>query len=117
MEAPATRGDALARTRECSRLLREIDFAKPEARSLAMERAAVPDSYSPGMRLLGLYPLTRVPFASGVRQWEEEARAAHAGPADAQEAPPGKLVVRLAPAGVPQPGFNTAAEIIARLAR
>jgi len=111
---PGTRGEAIARTRDCARLLREIDFAKPEARSLALARARVPDAYSAGQRLLGLYALTRVAFAAGVRRWEEEQRAAHAG---APRAAPGTVLVRYAPAAIPRLGFNSAAEIIARSVR
>jgi hypothetical protein len=37
--------------------------------------AHVPDDYSLAARALGVYPLTRLAFAGGIRQWQEETRA------------------------------------------
>lgn len=81
------------RTRDCGRLLRELDFARPRTRALVLERATVADDYSTLARVAGLYPLTRLPFAAGVRRWEEETRAAfrrepHDGLAGVRYAPP-----------------------------
>jgi hypothetical protein len=90
----ASRGEALARTRECARLLRELDLAKPEARRLLQERSSVPDDYSLLARAIGLYPLTRIPFSAGVRRWEAEMRGAFAR---APETLPGRVRVRYAP--------------------
>jgi len=73
---PGSRAEALARTRECARLLKKIDLAKPQIRRLLLERARVPDDYSTGWRTAGLYFLMRYPFASGVRRWEEEMKSA-----------------------------------------
>ena len=70
------RREAVARTRDCAQLLREIDFAKPEPRQWLLERATVPDDYSTARRVAGLYALTRIPFAAGVRRWESETSAA-----------------------------------------
>ena len=84
------------RTAECGRLLREIDLAKPELRRQLLEGARVPDDYSIAARALGLYPLTRLAFASGVRRWEEETRAAFAAP---PAVPGDAVVVRYAPPG------------------
>jgi len=67
---------ALQRTQECGGLLREIDLARPESRAALLRRAEVPDDYRLASRILGLYWLTRIPFAAGVRQQEEETRAA-----------------------------------------
>ena len=67
---------AMRRTRDCGRLLREIDLAKPEMRQALLERAQVPDDYRLASRILGLYWLTRIPFAEGVRRQEEETREA-----------------------------------------
>jgi hypothetical protein len=66
-----SRGFALKRTRDCARLLREIDLAKPQARAALLERAHVPDDYSSASRIVGLYPLTRIPFAEGIKRWQE----------------------------------------------
>ena len=62
---------AWTRTHDCARLLRKIDFAQTERRALALERATVPDDYSLAMRTLGLYPITRLAFARGVRNWQD----------------------------------------------
>lgn len=67
---------AMRQTRDCGRLLREIDLAKPETRQVLLERARVPDDYRLANRILGLYWLTRIPFAEGVRRQEEATREA-----------------------------------------
>ncbi|MGZ9058956.1 MAG: hypothetical protein ACXW14_06920, partial [Burkholderiaceae bacterium] len=45
--------------------------------------AQVPDDYSIGVRALGLYPLTRLPFAAGIARWHAETRSAFATPLEA----------------------------------
>ncbi len=67
-----------ARTRECGRLLREIDLAKPAQRAALLERLAVPDDYVSAYRIAGLYAVTQIPFSSGVRRFQDETRAAFA---------------------------------------
>ena len=67
---------ALQRTGECAKLLLEIDLARPAARDALLRNAEVPDDYRLASCILGLYWLTRVPFAEGVRRQEEETRAA-----------------------------------------
>jgi hypothetical protein len=67
---------ALQRTWECGTLLRHIDLAKPEVRAMLLRHAEVPDDYRLAGRILGLYWLTRIPFAEGIRRWEEATRAA-----------------------------------------
>ena len=42
--------------------------------------AQVPDDYNAGMRALGLYPLTRLPFAAGIARWHAATRSAFALP-------------------------------------
>jgi len=91
-QLPELRG-ALQRTRECGTLLREIDLAKPEARAMLLRHAEVPDDYRIGSRILGLYWLTRIPFAAGIRRWEEASRAAFQGSPTAE----GASVLRYAP--------------------
>lgn len=84
-------GDDLAR---CRALLSAEDaehFAQLRA------RATVPDDYSSAMRALGLYPLTRVAFASGIRRWQEQTRAAFATPL--ASLPVRGSLVRFGPAG------------------
>jgi hypothetical protein len=100
---------ALARTQSCGRLLREHHLAKTQAREALLASARVPDDYSDAARLVGLYPLTRVFFARGVRRWEEEARAGFAAPAA------GAAVVRYSPPEASPPlARGTAASLIGR---
>jgi hypothetical protein len=67
---------ALQRTQECGKLLRDLDLSRPEARDALLQRAEVPDDYSTASRILGLYWVTRIAFAGGVRRQEEETLAA-----------------------------------------
>jgi hypothetical protein len=69
--------EAMQRTEQCGRLMRDIDLARPDSRSALLRRAEVPDDYRLASRILGLYWLTRIPFAEGVRRQEEETRAAY----------------------------------------
>ncbi|OFZ96028.1 MAG: hypothetical protein A2Z64_15400 [Betaproteobacteria bacterium RIFCSPLOWO2_02_67_12] len=80
-----TSGAAQRRTDECARLLRAADLAQPESLRRLLGRLRVPDDYSTTQRLLGLYALTRIPFAAGVRRWEAEVRTAFRR--DSQEVP------------------------------
>jgi hypothetical protein len=75
-----TRADLLRRTRDCGAQLVAADLASKARREALVAAARVPDDYSTAMRVLGLYSLTRVPFASGVRRFEAEQRAAFAAP-------------------------------------
>ena len=68
----ATPSAALRRTADCGRLLRELDLAKPDTGAALLEHAQVPDDYSMASRVIGLYPVARLPFAKGVRRWEQE---------------------------------------------
>lgn len=123
-------GVALERTAACARLLHEIDLAKPESRAALLARAEVPDDYVLAHRILGLYALTRIPFASGVRRHEAEVRAAFArepaagamrlryGPPPlARPMPRSRVAAILAasadhPLGVPEPSEADLAELI-----
>lgn len=100
------RSAALQRTRACGRLLREIDLATPAVRTGMLESAQVPDDYSAASRVLGLYPLTRIVFANGVRRSEAESRAAFAGEL---QAPAEAMLVRFAPPRPPLPPMTRAA--------
>jgi hypothetical protein len=99
-EKDTARGAALQRTRACGRLLREIDLAKPAARAGMLGSAQVPDDYSDASRALGLYPLTRIPFARGARRSEAELKAAFARE---PEVPADAMLVRFAPPRAPLP--------------
>jgi hypothetical protein len=68
--------ETLQRTQDCGALLRKVDFAGPGTRQALLDRAQVPDDYDSALRFFGVYALSRIPFASGVREYEEETRAA-----------------------------------------
>ena len=86
---------ALIHIQGCAKVLRERDLGDAERRGLRRERAAVPDDYATWKRVAGLYWLTRIPFAAGVRDYESQVTAAYAAPLEARPAQ-GSLV-RYAP--------------------
>jgi hypothetical protein len=101
-------GALLRRARDCAGLLRDADLASAESRAQLLDRARVPDDYSSLRRVLGLYPLTRLPFASGVSRWERRVAAAFTAP------PREGSRVRFAPpAGTPI-ARETVASLLAR---
>lgn len=108
-ESPA--GAALRQTRECSRLLRETDLARPETRAALLKAVRVPDDYSEASRVLGLYPISRIAFFAGVRRAEEETSAAFRGELSA---PSGSSLVRYAPPLSPPIGRAAVAAILGR---
>ena len=74
--------DETARAAELANAALSIDdlarcrglLAASDASALGDLRSAakVPDNYSVTMRTLGVYPLTRVPFAAGISKWQDE---------------------------------------------
>ncbi|MCC7487532.1 MAG: hypothetical protein IT529_21370 [Burkholderiales bacterium] len=90
---------------DCAARLARLDEAAPERRAALREAAVVPDDYSTALRIAGLYWLTRVPFAAGVRRWQEETRAVFARPLAAL---PVRGTLRVY---VPPPGSATPARI------
>ena len=83
--AAAAGGTSIApqRVDECREALLAADDepAARDGRREALRAAArVPDDYSTALRALGLYPLTRLAFAAGIRSWHEATRAAFAQP-------------------------------------
>jgi hypothetical protein len=103
--------DAVERTQHCGKLLREIDMASPASRQLMLERLHVPDDYGTGARVLGLYALTKFPFAAGVRRYEAERREAFARDPGATQ---GITVIRYAPPLSPPLPRLRATAILAR---
>jgi hypothetical protein len=85
---------ALERGAACGRRLRDADLASEQARGELLARIEVPDDYRTVNRILGLYAFTRIAFASGVRRYEEETRAAFAA---APAVPGGAILTRHAP--------------------
>ena len=63
------------RTERGAALLEAQDFATAEARRRLIEASAVPSGYDQLGRAAGLYPLTRLLFAQGVRAWHADAEA------------------------------------------
>lgn len=63
--------DALEKSsRHCRLQLAAADLGDPNARARLRELARVPPEYQIWKRALGLYPLTRIAFAKGVRDWQ-----------------------------------------------
>jgi hypothetical protein len=77
--APGAAGGEDEFAARCRKLLLDAD-AGPEARGALLQAARVPDDYSTGLRALGLYPLTRLAFAAGIRDWQQRTRADFAIP-------------------------------------
>jgi hypothetical protein len=70
----------------CGTALRDRDLADAGARERVRSAAVVPDDYDTWKRIVGLYAVTRVPFAAGVRRWHEETLAVFGVPLDRQPA-------------------------------
>jgi hypothetical protein len=56
----------------CREVLSAADLASAERRAVLPGRAQVDDDYDTWKRVLGLYWITRLPFASGVQGYQEE---------------------------------------------
>jgi hypothetical protein len=63
---------------DCATRLAAADLADSERRAALRAAATVPDDYATWNRVAGLYWLTRIPFAGGVRRWHEEVRRTYA---------------------------------------
>ncbi len=87
-------GDAQQRLQDCAARLSAFDLASPTRTRSLLARLYVPDDYASSYRLLGLYALTRLPFAHGIARFEAQRRAAFA---KGDAAPPGSTRLRLSP--------------------
>ena len=67
----------------CRALLLQQDLQQAKARQALRDAARVDDSYDPGARLLGLYPIAAMPIAFGALQWRRRETEDIAGPAAA----------------------------------
>ncbi len=75
--------DVDARLRDCATRLSSADLADASRVETLRRVARVPDDYDTWKRVAGVYWLTRVPFAAGVRRYQAEvARAFATAPAD-----------------------------------
>ncbi|HSB48744.1 MAG TPA: hypothetical protein VLD15_04450 [Burkholderiales bacterium] len=95
----------------CAELLAAADRARPERRAALQSAVIVPDDYATWQRIVGLYWLTRIPFANGVRDWHRDVHETFARPLDALP-----VTGRLA-AYSPPPGARPRIEVAALLAR
>jgi hypothetical protein len=101
-----TRAEALRRTEDCGMQLVAADLLDAPGRAALVSAARVPDDYSTAMRAFGFYALTRIPFSSGVRRFEDEIRGGFAAdPAPASNRvryapPPGRPLSRAAVKGL-----------------
>jgi hypothetical protein len=102
------RADPVEGTRECAKLLERVDLSDDAGRYRLRVAATVPQDYETWKRVVGVYALTRIAFARGVRGYEAETRQMFA----TEQAPIGRRM-RYAPVAA-APG---AAEITAILAR
>jgi len=106
------RPEIAQRSEECAERLRAADLHDPAEAALLSRGARVPDHYLGWRRAVGLYPIVRFPFLSGVRGWQREAqdtlRRARAG-----ERPAAPLRRYLPP----QAAVYTRPEVAALLAR
>lgn len=84
---------------DCAARLSAADYGDPERRAQLRAAARVPDDYVTWHRVAGLYWLTRIPFASGVRRWQREVRETFERPSSAGGAP--ALTYAPPPGGLP----------------
>ena len=112
----ALRPDAAAllqHTRDCAADLGAFELATPARLATLQTRLQVPDDYVTAYRVAGLYPLTRLAFARGIRHFEAERRAVFAR----DELPaPGITRLRLSPPADPSVAPLSAPQLRALLA-
>ena len=77
MAASATlrlaKSEIRARTADCAALMMSADMSNTARRAHMVAAARVPDDYSAFKRLIGLYPLAKIPFFRGVEGWQRGA--------------------------------------------
>ena len=93
----------------CSMQLAALDLAIPDRRRRLREAAYMPDEYLVWQRVVGLYWITQLPFATGVENWHDSVRATFALPVS--ELPSTGTLVHYAPPP------NAAVDVQAILAR
>ncbi len=98
----------------CGTVLAARDREDPGARASLRRAAAVPDDYATWKRVLGLYAITRVPFAAGVRAYERGVHATFAQPPDVL--PVRGALVRLGPAHPERMSTDAARDLAQRVA-
>jgi hypothetical protein len=68
-----SKSDVRARTAECAALMMNTDMSNAARREAMVASAHVPNDYSAFKRLIGVYPLTKIPFFRGVEGWQRGA--------------------------------------------
>jgi hypothetical protein len=93
-----SKSEIRARTADCAALMMNADMSNEARRAAMVAAARVPDDYSAFKRLLGLYPLTKIPFFRGVEDWQRGAalKIQSATPIPSST----KLVARYSPANI-----------------
>ncbi|MCW5644805.1 MAG: hypothetical protein KIT63_22110 [Rhodoferax sp.] len=74
-QRPATVAGLVQHTRTCGQVLLQSALARPARAHASLQALAVAPDYVPAYRVLGLYPVTRIPFLYGVRRFEDATRA------------------------------------------
>jgi hypothetical protein len=98
------------RAERCGPVLRHTLTDSPDLRADLATHVTVPDEYHGWQRVIGLYPLTQIPFAIGVRNWQTETARKFATPLDALPRQ-GELVRYLPPPAPVPPPSATAAQL------
>lgn len=112
----ATGGDIPATARRCGERLRARDLAHDDGRETLLRRAEIPPEYVIWQRVAGLYPLTALAFAAGIRNWQRETEEIFARPL--AELPRRGELVRFSPPPRGEiSGSRDVAEILERSAR
>jgi hypothetical protein len=65
--------DVSVRTADCAALMLNADMNSAARRAAMIAAAHVPDDYSTFKRLIGVYPLAKIPFFRGVEGWQRGA--------------------------------------------
>lgn len=112
--AAGNRDELVLRTQECAARLLAADLSDQAAIDMLYRRAYVADDYSSTKRAFGLYDLTRLPFYSGVRGWQDRVTQTFAL-ARRGELPSGRLL-RYLPPNVPVYTRREVGELLAAAA-
>ena len=70
------------RAERCGSVLRHDLVDSPDLRYELASRVRVPDDYLDWQRVVGLYPLSQIPFALGVQAWQRDTAREFAEPID-----------------------------------
>jgi hypothetical protein len=89
---------AASHVEHCAAVLSELDLADRARRTSLAERAQVPDDYADWKRIVGLYPLVRIPFFEFAKGWEAESANMFQALQAGTPAPDG--IVRYQPPGI-----------------